>query len=156
MIRPIAIALVAAVCATASFAQNVSTPDQDGPVIVEAPTYDPTRFLETMVSYRTLALTCEDILPGSPLADSAEISMFFQTLGMAEPLGVDARLQRLTKKLVRAQGASICAERLQRSALEYGRSASNYSQNKPEAWPNAPRISAGPWCASLSCSELSF
>lgn len=149
-------ALVTVACTTASFAQSIALPEQTGPVVVEEPAYDPTRFLEVMVAYRTLALTCEETLPGSPMAGSSEIAVFFQTLGMEEPLAIDAQLLRLTQRLVRAQGASICSERLQQSALQYGRSASNYAQNKPEAWPPAPRISAGPWCASQSCSELSF
>jgi hypothetical protein len=156
VIRAVTLAVVAAVCGNMVAAQVAAPPTADGVAAAQAPAYDPTRFLETMVNYRRLALTCEGTLPGSPLADSEEISIFFQTLGMAEPRTIDTQLQRLTKKLVRAQAASICAERLVQSAAVYGQSARDYTQNKPDAWPAAPRISAGPWCASLTCAELSF
>lgn len=122
----------------------------------EAERYDPSAFLNAMVSYRTLAATCERVLPGSPVADSAEVGLFFEALGQIEPEGEDARLSRLLSRLVRAQGASICQERLTQSALRYGREAVRYQAQKGENWPNAPRISAGPWCASLACSELLF
>lgn len=147
--------MAASLFATGAFAQADGPTVQVAPLVVE-PAYDPTSFLEAMVSYRTLAFTCEDTLPGSPMTDSAEISAFFQSLGMNEPLVVDQRLLRLTKKLVRAQGASVCTERLQNSALAYGRSAMNYANSKPEAWPPAPRITSGPWCRQESCSELTF
>ncbi|WP_386679024.1 hypothetical protein [Loktanella sp. R86503] len=153
MIRSFILAVGAGVFGTLAIAQTAAPPAAEGGTQT---TYDPTRFLETMVNYRRLALTCEGTLPGSPLADSDEISAFFQTLGMAEPRAIDAQLQRLTKKLVRAQAASICAERLAEGAVIYGESARVYTQNKPDAWPAAPRISAGPWCASVTCAELSF
>jgi|GEM_PF-1527911 len=136
-------------------AQTTLPPVEERPA-PETPPYDPTLFLESMVNYRTLAFTCEQTLPGSPVNDSAEIGRFFQTLGLPEPQGTDARLSRLVKRLVRSQGASICGERLADSAQIYGRRAVDYSVNKPEEWPEAPRISAGPWCASQSCSEIGF
>lgn len=157
MMRRCAALLAAGVLASGVAAQQATeAPSPEASAAPDAVAYDPTAFLEAMVSYRTLALTCEDTLPGSPMADSAEIGAFFQTLGMTEPLALDPSLNRLTLRLVRAQGASVCTERLQESATLYGRSAVEYSQSKPDAWPEAPRISAGPWCASLSCAELSF
>ena len=147
--------LVGSALSTGAFAQENLPPVEMRPVPEPAP-YDPTPFLEAMVSYRTIAFTCEATLPGSPTADSAEITDFFQSLGMDEPQATDGRLQRLTRRLVRAQAASICTERLQQSALAYGRQAVDYASKKPDEWPDAPRISAGPWCSSLSCSELAF
>ncbi|MBM2576774.1 hypothetical protein JQC91_10710 [Jannaschia sp. Os4] len=118
--------------------------------------YDPTGFLEAMVRYRSIARTCESVLPGSPLADSQAISGFFAALGQVEPTGTDGALARITRRLVRSQSASICQDRLTQSALNYGRWAADYEVNKGAEWPSAPRISAGPWCASASCSELTF
>jgi hypothetical protein len=118
--------------------------------------YDPKVFLESMVSYRSLALTCEDVIPGSPMADSSEILNFFNALGMVEPLAIDQRMQRITKRLVRSQSASICTERLKDRALNYGKLAIEYTTKKPKAWPAAPRILSGPWCRTEACSELSF
>lgn len=135
---------------------GMSLAQEAAPASSVAPAYDPTRFLETMVNYRKLALTCEDSIPGSPMADSAEISVFFQTLGMAEPLTIDRPLERLTKRLVRSQSASVCTERLQEGAMAYGREAVIYTTNKPSEWPAAPQISTGPWCRTETCAELSF
>ncbi|PRY94773.1 hypothetical protein BCF33_0371 [Hasllibacter halocynthiae] len=118
--------------------------------------YDPESFLDAMVRYRTLAATCEEVLPGSPMGDSAEVRLFFEALDQVEPAGTDLRLGRLLDRLVRSHGASICQERLTRSALRYGQEAVRYQAGKGEGWPNAPRISAGPWCASVSCAELLF
>jgi hypothetical protein len=156
MMRAVVPALLTVMlCTSAALAQNEGQTTDSTPLI-DAPAYDPTSFLEAMVNYRAIALTCEDTLPGSPMADSAEISIFFQTLGMDEPLTLNDRLLRLTKRLVRAQGASVCTERLQESATAYGRSAVDYANSKPEAWPDAPRISSGPWCRQVSCAELAF
>ncbi|WGH78135.1 hypothetical protein [Jannaschia ovalis] len=139
-----------------AFALVLSVAAGGAPAQTAEPPYDPTPFLEAMVAYRALAATCEEVLPGSPLADSEEIAEFFDFLELPEPRDRNAAMERIVYRLVRPQAASICTERLQRSALAYGGQAVDYQQSKPAEWPDAPRIKAGPWCASQSCSELTF
>jgi len=135
---------------------GIATAQETGVAVAENDVYDPKVFLESMVSYRSLALTCEDVIPGSPMSDSGEVLTFFSALGMAEPLAIDQRMRRITTRLVRAQGASICTEKLQDRAVRYGELAVEYSTRRPKAWPEAPRILSGPWCRSESCSELAY
>jgi hypothetical protein len=119
-----------------------------------APPYDPRPFLTSMVDYRLIAFSCEQVLPGSPLSDSSEIAQFFIDLGQQPPVGTDARMDRIIYQLIRPQSASICTERLRRAALAYSEEAAAYEGQKPDGWPPAPRISAGPWCQDLSCADV--
>lgn len=107
-----------------------------------------------MVEYRLLAFSCEEVLPGSPIQGSEQIAEYFRNLGQETPSGSDAQTDRLVYTLVRAQAASICSERLRRAALRYGEQAVIYENSKPEAWPSAPLINAGPWCSDETCSSL--
>lgn len=116
--------------------------------------FDPTPFLTAMVEYRMLAFSCEEVLPGSPLNDSAAIAQYFEDLGQPAPVGTDEQMDRLVYVLIRSQAASICSERLLESALAYGEQAVIYQSSKPESWPTAPSISAGPWCEDEACSNL--
>lgn len=139
---------VAAVTAQVASAQTAEAEEQ-------APArFDPTPFLTAMVEYRLLAFSCEEVLPGSPLQDSAEIPAFFEVLGQLPPVGSDSSTDRIVFTLVRSQAAAICTKRLRDAGLAYGEQAVRYQTGKPEAWPSAPAISAGPWCQSESCSEL--
>jgi hypothetical protein len=135
---------------------GIATAQEAGSAAAGNDVYDPKVFLESMVSYRSLALTCEDVIPGSPMSDSGEVLSFFTALGMAEPLAIDQKMQRITTRLVRAQSASICTEKLQDRAVRYGELAVEYTTKRPKSWPEAPRILSGPWCRSESCSELSY
>ncbi|NOR29829.1 MAG: hypothetical protein GQ539_01885 [Sulfitobacter sp.] len=135
---------------------GIATAQDAGSAAAGNDVYDPKVFLESMVSYRSLALTCEDVIPGSPMSDSGEVLSFFTALGMAEPLAIDQKMQRITTRLVRAQSASICTEKLQDRAVRYGELAVEYTTKRPKSWPEAPRILSGPWCRSESCSELSY
>ncbi len=135
---------------------GIATAQDSGSAAAGNDVYDPKVFLESMVSYRSLALTCEDVIPGSPMSDSGEVLTFFTALGMAEPLAIDQKMRRITTRLVRAQSASICTEKLQDRAVRYGELAVEYTTKRPKSWPEAPRILSGPWCRSESCSELSY
>lgn len=116
--------------------------------------FDPTPFLTAMVEYRLLAFSCEDVLPGSPLEGSEQIAQYFVDLGQEAPVGSDEQMDRLVYVLIRSQAASICSERLLDAALQYGEQAVIYEDAKPDSWPLAPSINAGPWCATESCSNL--
>lgn len=116
--------------------------------------FNPRPFLTAMVDYRIVALTCDDILPVSPVRGSQEIVEFFEALGQPAPEGRDEQLEGIKYELIRAQAASICVRRLRIAGAEYARQAEEYRQRKPEEWPDEPSISAGPFCASDTCAEL--
>jgi len=124
--------------------------DQDA----SSPAFDPTPFLTAMVEYRLLAFSCEEVLPGSPVSDSAEIAQFFIGLDQPPPSGSNEQMDRIAYELVRAQAASICSERLRDAAIAYGEQAILYDAERPPAWPLPPAINAGPWCSDEACSSL--
>ena len=130
--------------------------EQAGPTSQEAEEepFNPRPFLTAMVNYRIIALTCDDILPVSPVRGSQGIVDFFEALGQPAPTGRDKQLDGIIYELIRAQAASICVRRLRTAEAEYARQAEQYRQRKPEEWPEEPSISSGPFCESNTCAEL--
>lgn len=118
------------------------------------PAFDPKPFLAAMVQYRRTAITCAPALGSDPVEDSRSIDEYLIALGQTPPNLVIPGLKYTLSQFIRAQGASICQDKLRSAYAQYSVRARDYTARKPEVWPAAPIVSAGPWCSSIACNEL--
>ncbi|WP_147115231.1 hypothetical protein [Tateyamaria sp. syn59] len=116
--------------------------------------YNPRALLVTMVRLRSLAISCERILPSSPLRATDGFIGFFAQLGQALPQQQNQELSRVTDRLIPAHAAAVCQSRLNALIGTYQSLAARYAAEKQSDWPAAPPLTAQSWCGSSSCAEV--
>lgn len=123
-------------------------------VAQDAPEYDPSDFLSSLISLRSAAVTCDPFVASSPAARTETVTAFFGELNQTLPDLVDTETQASLNKFVASQAASLCRDKLDAAFAAYGAQAAHYVNSKPGEWPDPPEITRGAWCSSENCLEF--
>jgi hypothetical protein len=118
------------------------------------PAYDPAPFLASMVTMRTVAVTCDRFVANSPTARTQSIVDFFKALNQELPDLTDGTTQKSLDRFVRSQAAVLCRDKLEAAYRGYQAQAQVYLASKPDDWPAPPEVANGPWCSSENCLEF--
>lgn len=122
-------------------------------VAQDAPAYDPTPFLSSMVTLRSAAVTCDPFLGNEPGRRTTEIVSFFEALKQQLPQMADTVTQASLSRFVPSQAAVLCRDKMNVAMSGYMAQAQVYRANKPDDWPEPPSVPGSAWCSSENCLE---